>query len=244
MAILRVQNVHKSHALGQEPVEVLRGVDLELEAGEVVAVMGPSGVGKSTLLHCVAGLDLPDEGEITVAGQVMSALGDEGRTLLRRRSIGIVFQFFNLVSNLNARENVLLPFLIDGLPADDAEVDRALARVGMSGRQTHLPSQLSGGEMQLVSIARALVRKPPLLLADEPTGNVNVETGRRIMRLLQEVSHEAGAALLMVTHNPADAAQADRVLFMKDGRIHPEAMLEAGTVSRRAVDEQLEALGI
>lgn len=225
-------------------MEVLRGVDLDLEAGEVVAVMGPSGVGKSTLLHCIAGLDLPNEGEITVAGQVMSALDDEGRTLLRRRSIGIVFQFFNLVSNLSARENVLLPFLIDGLPPDDAEVDRALARVGMSGRTSHLPSQLSGGEMQLVSIARALVRKPPLLLADEPTGNVNVETGRRIMRLLQEVSHEAGAALLMVTHNPADAAQADRVLFMKDGRIHPEAMLGAGMVSRRAVDERLEALGI
>lgn len=244
MAVLRVQNVRKRYALGQTPVEVLRGVDLELEAGEVVAVMGPSGVGKSTLLNCIAGLDVPDEGQIQLGDRTMNTLDDGERTLLRRRSIGIVFQFFNLVSNLSARENVLLPFLIEGQPVDQDAVEQALSRVGMRERQAHLPSQLSGGEMQLVSIARALVKKPPLLLADEPTGNVNVETGRRIMRLLGEVSREAGTSLLMVTHNPADAAQADRVLFMKDGLIPPGASLGPGEVSRKAVDERLEALGI
>lgn len=230
--------------MGQDPLEVLRGVDLELGPGEVVAVMGPSGVGKSTLLNCIAGLDVPDEGRILLGERAMSELDDAGRTLLRRRHVGIVFQFFNLVSNLSARENVFLPFLIEDQPVDEAAVDRALERVGMRAREAHLPSQLSGGEMQLVSIARALVKRPPLLLADEPTGNVNVETGRRIMRLLREVSHESGTALLMVTHNPADAAQADRVLFMKDGEIPEDASLGNGEVSRKAVDERLEALGI
>lgn len=241
---LSVQNVRKHYALGQDRVEVLRGVDLALESGEVVAVMGPSGVGKSTLLNCIAGLDVPDEGHIEIRGQSLEGMSDANRTLLRRDNIGIVFQFFNLVSNLSARENVILPFLIEGRSPDEAEVSRALERVGMLERQAHLPSQLSGGEMQLVSIARAIVKKPGLLLADEPTGNVNVETGRRVMQLLKDVSREVGSSLLMVTHNPADAAQADRVLFMKDGRIHHEASLGPGTVSRGAVDERLTALGI
>ena len=162
----------------------------------------------------------------------------------RRRRIGIVYQFFNLVSNLTARENVLLPFLIDGVKDAPGEVDRALERVGMSKRAEHLPAQLSGGEMQLVSIARALVRKPPLLLADEPTGNVNVATGRKIMALLAEILKETGSAMLLVTHNPEDAARADRVVFMKDGAFCEEATLRGAEVSSANVHDRLKALGI
>ncbi len=241
---LLIRDVGKTYALGESRLEVLKGVNLEIPVGEMCAVMGPSGVGKSTLLNCIAGLDVPDKGEIRVLGGDMAKLDDLGRTLLRRRRIGIVYQFFNLVSNLTARENVLLPFLIDGARAEHDEVDRALERVGMSGRKNHLPGQLSGGEMQLVSIARALVRKPSLVLADEPTGNVNVATGRRIMALLAEILKETSSAMLLVTHNPEDAARADRVVFMKDGALCDEAALAGAEVSSAAVHDRLKSLGI
>jgi putative ABC transport system ATP-binding protein len=158
--------------------------------------------------------------------------------------VGIVYQFFNLVQTLSARENVMLPFLIDGAPPDAGAVAASLGRVGMSGRADHLPSQLSGGEMQLVSIARALVRRPALLLADEPTGNVNVATGRRIMALLAEVAREASCAMLLVTHNPEDAARADRVVFMKDGALCDDAALAGDLVSSPAIHDRLKSLGI
>jgi putative ABC transport system ATP-binding protein len=243
-AALRVQKVTKSYALGETRLEVLRGVDLRIPRAQMVSVMGPSGVGKSTLLNCIAGLDVPDSGRVEVLDQDMAALDDEGRTLLRRRRVGIVYQFFNLVPTLTARENVMLPFLVDGVPVDEAAVTRALERVGMTKRADHLPAQLSGGEMQLVSIARALVRKPALLLADEPTGNVNVATGRRIMALLAEVVKEADCAMLLVTHNPEDAARADRVVFMKDGAFCDDAEIEGADVSSAAVHDRLKTLGI
>ncbi len=241
---LRVSEVTKDYALGESRIEVLRGVTLEVPRAQVCAVMGPSGVGKSTLLNCIAGLDLVKGGRIEVLGQDIAALGDEGRTLLRRRQVGIVYQFFNLVPTLSARENVTLPYLIDHVAPDEAAVTAALERVGMSGRGEHLPSQLSGGEMQLVSIARAIVRRPALLLADEPTGNVNVATGRRIMALLTEVAREAGCAMLLVTHNPEDAARADRVVFMRDGVLCADAELVAPAVSSPAIHERLQGLGI
>jgi putative ABC transport system ATP-binding protein len=206
--------------------------------------MGPSGAGKSTLLNCVAGLDPPDAGAIEVLGQDVAALDEEARTLLRRRHIGIVYQFFNLVPTLNARENVMLPYLIDGARPDDAAIDAALARVGMSARAGHLPAQLSGGEMQLVSIARAIVRRPALLLADEPTGNVNVATGRRIMTLLAEIARESSCATVLVTHNPEDAARADRVVFLRDGALRDDAELTGDDVSLAAILKRLEALEI
>lgn len=244
---LRVQGLRKRYALGASPIEVLRGVDLTVRAGEMCAIMGPSGVGKSTLLSCIAGLTTPDAGTIEVLGQDLAALDDEGRTLVRRRSLGIIYQFFNLVPTLTAAENVTLPYLIDGAPPDAAAVERALDRVGMRGRAGHRPAQLSGGEMQLVSIARALVRRPGLLLADEPTGNVNVATGRRIMALLAEALREAGGAMLLVTHNPEDAARADRVVFMKDGALLHEATLPARAgeaVSAAAIHDRLKELEI
>jgi putative ABC transport system ATP-binding protein len=243
VTVLRVSGLVKGYRLGESRLDVLKGLSLTVPAGQMCAVMGPSGVGKSTLLNCIAGLEPPDEGEVVVLDTDLAALDDQGRTLVRRR-VGIVYQFFNLVANLTARENVLLPYLIDGARPDEAAVDGALDRVGMAARAGHLPSQLSGGEMQLVSIARALVRRPPLVLADEPTGNVNVATGRRIMALLAEVLRETGSALLLVTHNPEDAARADRVVFMKDGVFCEDATLAGAEVSSAGVHDRLKALGI
>ena len=241
---LRVHEVIKSYALGESKVDVLRGVELSVPRAQMCAVMGPSGVGKSTLLNAIAGLDVPDKGSVEVLGRDVAALGEEERTLLRRRQVGIVYQFFNLVPTLSARENVMLPYLIDGAPADEGAITAALGRVGMTGRADHLPAQLSGGEMQLVSIARAIVRRPALILADEPTGNVNVATGRRIMALLAEVARENACAMLLVTHNPEDAARTDRVVFMKDGVLCDDAELSGPEVSSPAIHDRLKALGI
>jgi putative ABC transport system ATP-binding protein len=240
---LSVRGLSKSYGLGEAQIAVLRGVDLDVGPGEMCAVMGPSGAGKSTLLHLIAGLDEPDEGSVEVLGTRLSGLDDRTRTVIRRDKIGIVYQFFNLVSNLTAIENVLLPYYIAEEAPDRAAAERALERVGMAKRAEHLPAQLSGGEMQLVSIARALVRKPGLVLADEPTGNVNVATGKRILALLREVLKETGSSLLMVTHNPEDAARSDRVVFMKDGLIPPEAAL-SGPLDVAEVHRQLRELGI
>lgn len=241
---VRIRRLRKSYALGATPVEVLTGLDLDVPAATLTAVMGPSGAGKSTLLNLIAGLDGPDDGEVLVLDRDMATLSDEERTIQRRRRIGIIYQFFNLVPNLTVRENVLLPFLIDGEAGDNAAVDAALERVGMTHRTGHLPSQLSGGEMQLVSIARAIVRRPALLLADEPTGNVNVATGKRIMALLREVLTESGAAMLLVTHNPEDAARADRVVFLADGHIEADHGLAGHEVTVAGVHARLQALGI
>ena len=241
---LYVHDVLKSYALGESKVDVLRGVELSVPRAQMCAVMGPSGVGKSTLLNAIAGLDVPDSGRIDVLGRDVAALNEEERTLLRRRHVGIVYQFFNLVPTLSARENVMLPYLIDGARPDEAAITTALERVGMRARQDHLPAQLSGGEMQLVSIARAIVRRPALILADEPTGNVNVATGRRIMALLAEVARENACAMLLVTHNPEDAARTDRVVFMKDGVLCEEAELQGDAVSSPAIHDRLKTLGI
>jgi putative ABC transport system ATP-binding protein len=243
-AAVRLRGVTRSYRLGDTQLDVLRGIELEVPAGEVCAVMGPSGVGKSTLLNCIAGLDGVDAGAVEVLGRDLAALDDEARTLLRRTHIGIIFQFFNLVPTLNARENVLLPYLIAGDTIDDAAIDRALERVGMTRRAVHFPTQLSGGEMQLVSIARALARRPGLILADEPTGNVNVATGRHVMALLAEAVRESSAAMLLVTHNPEDAARADRVVFLRDGMFVADAELRAGEVSSANIHNRLKDLGI
>ena len=242
MTALVIADVHKSYPLGERRVSVLEGADLAVPSGELCAVMGPSGVGKSTLLNCIAGLDTPDRGRIEVLGDDVAALSDAERTLMRRR-LGVIFQFFNLVPNLTARENVTLPFLIDGVRPDTAAVDDALERVGLTHRADHMPAQLSGGEMQLVSIARAIVRRPALVLADEPTGNVNVATGRRIMQVLRQTVKETGSAMVMVTHNPEDAALADRVVFMHEGVLPPREVMCAPLTSA-AIHARLAALGI
>lgn len=242
--VANVRDIKKSYALGTNSVEVLKGLNMSIKTQELVAVMGPSGVGKSTLLNCIAGLDVPDSGKIEVLGRDLASMNDEARTLERRHRIGIIYQFFNLVPNLDVQENVMLPYLIDGVDPDMAAVTHALERVGMSHRVDHLPAQLSGGEMQLVSIARAIVRKPKLILADEPTGNVNVATGKKIMALLRDVLHEAHSAMMMVTHNPEDASKADRVIFIQDGIINHDFALSGEAVTTAGIHSRLQELGI
>ena len=241
---LSVRGLMKNYGLGESEVAVLRGVDLDVAPAEMCAVMGPSGVGKSTLLNIVAGLEEPNAGSVAVLGTSLLDFDDRARTVFRRDKIGIIYQFFNLVSNLTALENVLLPYYIAEQRPDHTAANRMLERVGMAKRAGHLPAQLSGGEMQLVSIARALVRKPALVLADEPTGNVNVATGRRILALLREVVKETGTSLLMVTHNPEDAARADRVVFMKDGFVPAEASIHGESIAVAAIHDRLRELGI
>lgn len=245
-ALLRIQGLSKSYCLGTGTIPVLEGLSLEVGAGEMVAIMGPSGSGKTTLLNCIAGIDLPDSGSVAIQGRVVDYQSEAERTRLRRQHIGMVFQFFNLIPTLNVRENVALPFLISGIrnQASMDRVDALLEEVGMAHRGTHLPFQLSGGEMQLVSIARALAQRPSLLLADEPTGNVNPHIGRSIMEILRATARREHAGLLMVTHSPEHAAWADRIAFLKDGRIAEELRQQGRRDALAPIHAKLLALGI
>lgn len=232
--------------MGADIVPVLGGIDLAVTAGEIIAIMGPSGSGKTTLLNCISGIDPPDAGAVSISDAEVDFTDEAALTLLRRHRIGMVFQFFNLVPTLTVRENVLLPFLIAGTRgrATESRAEALLARVGLSDRSGHYPAQLSGGEMQLVSIARALAHEPDLVLADEPTGNVNPAVGRSIMAALSETAKEQGAGVVLVTHSPEHAAQADRVAFLKDGMIATQ-LAQSGTANQvGAIYDQLLELGI
>ncbi len=244
--MLRIQSLSKSYRLGTHEVPVLRGLSLEVKAGEMVAIMGPSGSGKTTLLNCISAIDLPDGGTVAIQGRSVDYRSEAERTRLRREQIGMVFQFFNLIPILTVRENVALPFFIGGRRNQAAEerVDALLAEVGMAHRSGHLPFQLSGGEMQLVSIARALSQRPTLLLADEPTGNVNPHIGLHIMEILRATARREGSGLLMVTHSPDHAAWADRICFLKDGRIADELRQDGRRDVLVPIHAKLLALGI
>ena len=225
----------KVYGEGDTAVRALDGVDITVASGEFVALMGPSGSGKSTLLHIVGGLETPTSGTISVAGVESGKLDDRALTRLRRDHIGFVFQFFNLLGSLSAVENVYLPALI-GHRREPQLRDRAhelLRRVGLGERGEHLPAELSGGEQQRVSIARALLLSPEILLADEPTGNLDSRAGGTVLRLLRDLCDAEGRTVLMVTHDPAAAAIADRVLFLRDGRIVDET---AGGSTRRVAE--------
>jgi putative ABC transport system ATP-binding protein len=202
-------------------VEALRGIDLTIRHGEFVAVMGPSGSGKSSLLHLLAGLDHPTTGSIRVGGNDLASLDEDARALLRRRQIGLMFQSFQLLDTLTAEENVALPLAIGGCPAEEAQrrASRLLGRVELTHRRQHRPHELSGGEQQRVAIARALVIEPLLLLADEPTGNLDSVQGERIMTLLRQLVKERRQTLCMVTHDANHAALVDRIVSLRDGRI-------------------------
>jgi putative ABC transport system ATP-binding protein len=225
----------KIYGEGRAEVRALGGVDLAVERGEMVAIMGPSGSGKSTLLHIVGALDSPTGGEIAVAGQRYDNLDEAGLTRLRRDHIGFVFQFFNLLPSLTAAENVLLPALIARRRDDELE-QRALdllTQVGVGDRAAHLPTELSGGQQQRVSIARALLLEPELMLADEPTGNLDTRSGREILGLLRGLVSDQGHTTVMVTHDPAAAAVADRVVFLRDGVVAGEV---EGGLTQRVID--------
>jgi putative ABC transport system ATP-binding protein len=232
--------VRKSFGAGETQVEALKGVDLAVGVGEFVAVMGPSGSGKSTLLHLVGGLDRPSGGAVRLEGKDLSSLDDDSLTLVRRRRIGFVFQFFNLLPILTAEENVSLPLVIDGVDDKQARERslRALEAVGISHRAGHRPSELSGGEQQRVAIARALVSEPALILADEPTGNLDSVSGDQVIALLRRLADERGQTILMVTHDPKDAAVADRVVFLKDGLVDDDQRLPGSP----SVDDVLRSL--
>jgi putative ABC transport system ATP-binding protein len=221
--VLRAEDLWKEYRDGEGTVvAALRGLRLEVAAGEVVTLLGRSGSGKTTLLNLLAGLDRPTRGRVEVEGADLEALGERGRTLLRRRRIGFVFQFFNLLPTLTALENVALALELAGLP-DRGRARDALRAVGLEGMERRRPNELSGGEQQRVAIARALVKGPAVILADEPTGNLDTATGDLVLDLLSRRCRESGAALLMATHAPLAAQRADRVLRMADGSLTPAA---------------------
>lgn len=219
--VVEVQEVTKTYRTGPAEVSALRGVSFTLGAGQMLALMGPSGSGKTTLLNILAGLDHPTSGDVRVAGECVSDLDADTATVFRRRTIGFVFQFFNLLPTMSARDNVALPLLADRVPRRDIaeRTEEALAAVGLSHRAKHRPSELSGGEMQRVAIARALVMRPKVLLADEPTGNLDTTTGDAVLMLLREAVTQYGLSVVMVTHSHIAAATADRLILLGDGRI-------------------------
>jgi putative ABC transport system ATP-binding protein len=239
---VEIRGLRKVFGAGPTRVEALVGVDLDIPIGQFMAVMGPSGSGKSTLLHLVAGLDRPDGGGIRVSGQDILALSDDAITLLRRRRMGLVFQAFNLLDALTATENVALPLIVDGVADREAQrrAERALERVGLAQRGRHLPKEMSGGEQQRVAIARALAIEPMLLLADEPTGNLDTHNGEQVMHLLRQLVNE-GQTILMVTHNPAHAAIADRIVTLRDGHVIHDRMRGEEAVRERAAHTAVES---
>jgi len=217
--VIRAEDLWKEYRDGDgAAVAALRGLNLEICAGEVVTLLGRSGSGKTTLLNLLAGLDRPTRGRVELEGADLESLGERGRTLLRRRRIGFVFQFFNLLPTLTALENVALALELAGLP-DGGRSHEALRAVGLEGKERRRPDELSGGEQQRVAVARALVKGPAVILADEPTGNLDTATGDRVLDLLSSRCRQAGAALLMATHAPRAAQRADRVLRMADGAL-------------------------
>jgi putative ABC transport system ATP-binding protein len=229
MPILEATQLWKQYRLGAQPVNALAGVDFAVQRGDFVAIMGPSGSGKSTLLHLLGGLDRPSGGEITLDNLRLSVLNDDQATLARRHNVGFVFQFYNLLPTLTAEENITLPLIIDGQdPARFRErIDALLRLVGLTDRRQHKPDQLSGGEQQRVAIARALVTQPAIVLADEPTGNLDSKTGTAIMELLRRSRDELQQTIIIVTHDPRAAAYADRVVLLRDGVIRYDIAFSA-----------------
>jgi putative ABC transport system ATP-binding protein len=221
-AVVQARDVTRRYGEGATAVDALRGVSLGVETGQLVAVMGPSGSGKSTLMHILAGLDKPTEGSVSIAGTEITTLADAKLTRLRRKHIGFVFQFFNLLPMLTAEENVVLPLSIAGEKPDPTWLAELLGKTGLADRSTHRPAELSGGQQQRVAIARALITRPTILFADEPTGNLDSKTGGEILELLRDSVTAYGQTTVMVTHEARAAAIADRILFLADGLIVKE----------------------
>ena len=219
MAILQAQGLKKIYGSGDNAVHALDGVDLRVEKGEFVAIVGTSGSGKSTLLHMLGGLDRPTEGKGLFRGKDLYANREDALSILRRRQFGFVFQSYNLVRELTGMENVLLPLMLDKRSPDEAYLNRLIDILGIDSRRNHLPSAMSGGQQQRFAIARALANKPEILFADEPTGNLDGQTGRMVLELLRELNRELGITLVLVTHDLGVAEQAQRVIHLTDGKI-------------------------
>ena len=220
-AAVEGRHIVKNFRLGDIVTEVLRDVSLQVMPGEFVSIMGPSGSGKSTLLYILGGLDTPTGGRVLLNGTDISSFGDQKMSSLRRRNIGFVFQFYNLIPNLNVEENIMLPLLLDGQKMERCKdrLDRILDMVGLSDRRRHTPRELSGGQQQRVAIARALIGNPGILFADEPTGNLDTKAGTDIMSLLREINRSTGQTIIMVTHSPEAAKSSSRIITVRDGRI-------------------------
>ncbi len=244
--VLEARSVFRLRASDGQQVAIVRDVSFALRAGEFATVMGPSGSGKSTLLHLLAGLDKPSAGQVLVAGDDLGSGDEERRAAVRRQRIGFIFQFFHLLPDLTVEENVTLPLRIGGqsLRRSAGRIDSLLDLLGIAHLRGRLPHALSGGEMQRVSIARALSTQPPLLLADEPTGNLSSKAGEEVIALLRSVRDKLGTAILLVTHNPRDAAAGDRVLFLHDGALRNESEMRGGPFGVADVFHRLSQLGI
>jgi len=219
--MIRCIDVRKAYQQGENEIVALAGVSIDIPRGAFAAIMGPSGSGKSTLLHLIGGLDRPSSGELLVDGRLVGQMADDEVTLFRRTNIGFVFQFFNLLPTLTALENVTLPLVLDGRSKAEADQRAALLleKVGLEKRLNHLPEALSGGEIQRVAIARALAFSPPILLADEPTGNLDSKTGQDVLALLRQINQERGSTVVMATHSQEAARSADRTIHLRDGRV-------------------------
>jgi putative ABC transport system ATP-binding protein len=224
--LLEARDLKKSYTRGHQNVEALKGVTLKVDRGQFVSIMGPSGSGKSTLLHLVGGLDRPSQGSVILEGQAIESYPDDQLSAFRRRRLGFIFQFFNLLPTLSALENVALPLLLDGKKLDEVapKATQLLDLMGLKSRMDHRPDQLSGGEMQRVAIARALVTDPLLILADEPTGNLDSKTGQTVLELLAQMVKEKNQTILMVTHDPRAASYGTRLVTLRDGLVESDGV--------------------
>ncbi|MEU4192478.1 ABC transporter ATP-binding protein [Kribbella sp. NPDC026611] len=238
--VVQAEDLVRVYGAGDTAVQALRGVGVQMEAGQLTAVMGPSGSGKSTLMHILAGLDRPTSGSVQIGGTEITTLGDDALTKLRRRHIGFIFQFFNLLPMLTARDNILLPLTIAGEKPDPGYFEGLVERVGLADRLTHRPAELSGGQQQRVAIARALVSRPTVVFADEPTGNLDSRTSAEILALMRSSVEEYGQTLVMVTHDAKAAAMADRILYLADGEI----VKETGRSSQHEILQIIDTLDL
>jgi putative ABC transport system ATP-binding protein len=224
--MIRCIDVRKVYRQGKNEITALDGVSLDIARGEFAVIMGPSGSGKSTLLHLIGGLDRPTSGELLVDQRLVGQMADDQVTLFRRTRIGFIFQFFNLLPTLTALENIALPVVLDGRSKEEAEqrAKMLLDKVGLENRKDHLPEEMSGGEIQRIAVARALAFDPPILLADEPTGNLDSKTGESILSLLRQINRDAGCTIVMVTHSQEAAGYGGRTIFFRDGKIEKESI--------------------
>ena len=222
--IILTENLNKTYKLGTENVEVLKNINLTIKQGEFVSIMGPSGSGKSTLLYLLGGLDNPTSGSVKIAGKELSVMKDKAKSIMRRRDVGFVFQFYNLIPNLDVEDNIMLPILLDGKKIKDyrKKLDDILEVVGLTDRRKHTPRELSGGQQQRVAIARALINEPEVILADEPIGNLDSKTGQEVMELLKKINLENGKTIVQVTHSSDAASYGQRIIYVKDGKVVEE----------------------